>query len=102
MAHQLSRRGLLAALVALVASPWAGRLVARAATPTAPARDPIDPLAHRTTLVYDLRDRSWAEGLGQCTTFSYDANGRLTSQTDPGGAITTFTYDLSPRLRPLR
>ncbi len=102
MKPKMSRRGWLATLVAVVASPWAGRLVAQERTQPPPAPVPIDPLGQRTTVVYDGRDRSWVEGLSQRTTFSYDADGRLTSLMHPGGAVTTFTYDASSHLRPLR
>ena len=42
--------------------------------------------------------KTLTNALGQVTAFdSYDANGRLTEQTDPNGLKTNYAYDLSGR-----
>jgi len=38
------------------------------------------------------------DAFGDVTTYIYDANGRLISETDPLGKTTTYTYDAAGNL----
>ncbi|XUM02221.1 RHS repeat-associated core domain-containing protein [Streptomyces venezuelae ATCC 10712] len=59
-----------------------------------------DPADFTTTYTYDANDRlTWVKTPdGRTTTNTYDNAGNLTTSTDAAGRVTTFTYDSANRL----
>ncbi len=105
MGKGISRRGWLAGLLAALAglvAPWRARAAGPASTGvgTWPGWVAPGPGGLLVTWRYDAAGRlvsTCCEALPgpSVMTYTYAGGGRLTSVTDPPGAVTTFTYDAS-------